>query len=486
MTVEVLAFDIGASNGRAIVGRFDGERITTTEVYRFPNKFENIDGVASWNIKTLLSHLKQGFVESRIRGFKPQSFGIDTWAVDYGLLDNKGRLIANPISYRGAKADAMNRILSDFGKEYIFSRTGIAALHFNTIYQLAQRVFEGDPDLKKAETLLLMPDLLGYLLTGSVASEYTNVTTTNLFNIHTKNWDYELLDQLNIPGKIFTNIDYPGQIRQKLREDIARELSVDPIPLIAVGTHDTASAVAAIPLDKDYAFCSSGTWSLCGFETDKAIVNDLVYQNNFSNEGSVQSGCRPLKNIMGLWIIQECRRQWGENLTWDQITRAASQAKALQSSIDPNSVEFFEAGNMVEKVQSYCKKTGQIVPNGIGEVARTVYESLALMYHSVLDNMSEICGKPIQGLHITGGGIKNQILNQMIADCINKDVLTGPTEGAALGNILVQLIGLRKIKDLAAGRKIIENSIRIDRYQPRQNENWQKHYETWKNLIACM
>ncbi len=475
--IDVLAFDLGASNGRAIVGHLDDKIITTTEVHRFANNFVTLNGVDCWDINNLFENLKLGFQKAFEMGFKPQSFGIDTWGVDYGLLDEKGELIANPRAYRGSKDEAMNDAIAKIGKRNIFNRTGIATLNFNTIYQLNQRVLENDEELTKAKTLLLMPDLLGYLFTGQIFSEYTNVTTSNLFNVETKNWDFELINKLNIPSHIFSEIDYPGHVRGNIKKNIAEELGIDSIPLIAVGTHDTASAVAAIPLNENYAFCSSGTWSLCGLEAEKAIINDLVYNSNFSNEGTIQGGVRPLKNIMGMWIIQECRRQWGENLSWKEIDKETTATKSLGSIINPNYSDFFKAGHMIEKIQDYCHRTGQAIPKTIGEISRTVYESLALMYRNVIETLSDLQGAPIQGLNITGGGIKNVFVDQMTADCIGLPVLTGPTEGAALGNIMAQLIGLQKVKDVHEGREIISQSIEMKKFEPKDRSGWDQQYQ---------
>ncbi len=484
--IDVLAFDLGASSGRAIIGRFNGETVETTEVHRFENGFEKIGGVDSWNFANLLQNVKIGFVKAKESGFSPQSFGIDTWGVDYGLLDKNGDLLADPRAYRGATDEAMLDAFAKIGKKEIFRRTGIAALNFNTIYQLNQRVLEKDPDLQKADHLLMIPDLLGYFLTGSDYSEYTNVTTTNLFNITKQDWDFELAELLQIPTGIFGKIDYSGHVRSKIKTEIAAELGIDPIPLIAVGTHDTASAVAAIPLRKNYAFCSSGTWSLCGIEADRAVISDLVYDSNFSNEGTIQGGVRPLKNIMGMWIINECRREWGGNsVAWSVIDRAAAEAKPFKAVLNPNYSEFFSSGNMIQKIQDFCRNSGQEVPSTMGEIARTIYESLALSYRHVMKTMSSVQGSPIEGLNITGGGIQNLMLNQMTADCAGLPVITGPVEGAALGNMMAQLIGLKAVQNITAARKIVSASVKMTDYQPRPAEKagWDRQYEKFCDLL---
>ncbi len=478
--LDVLAFDLGASNGRAIIGSFDGEKITTKEVHRFPNNYIMINDRPYWDFDNLLENLKQGFKKSNNT---PVSFGIDSWAVDYGLLDKNGELLSNPRSYRGSTDAVAHALWKKINKRELFNRTGIAYLNFNTIYQLYERVQEKNTELSDAETLLMLPDLLAYFLTGDKLSEYTNVTSTNLFNVETQNWDFEVINKLNIPQKLFTEIDYPGQIRNKIKPGLAQELGIDSIPLIAVGTHDTASAVAAIPIQEDFAFCSSGTWSLCGTETESAVISDLVYKMNFSNEGTVQGGCRPLRNIMGMWIMQECRRQWGEHHSWNEIEAEAKKAKPFRSLINPNDNLFFSGGQMIEKIQKYCKNTNQPIPQSIGEITRTVFESLALKYTIVLESLSEIKGKQVQGLNITGGGIRNRFLNQLISDSLDLPVVTGPIEGAALGNIIVQLIGLGEIKDLSEGRSIINNSVDLETYEPNHNSKWKEAYSEMIELI---
>jgi rhamnulokinase len=479
-TVNVLAFDLGASNGRAIIGHFNGEKITTEEVHRFPNNYVMINERPHWDFDNLSENLKQGFRKSDNTAV---SFGIDSWGVDYGLLDKEGNLISNPRSYRGSTDLPTQDLWEIIGKRELFDRSGIAFLNFNTVYQLFERVQEADRCLDKAETLLMLPDLLAYFFTGDKMSEYTNVTSSNLFNVETRNWDFEVIKKLKIPHKIFTEIDYPGHIRSKIKPELAGELNIDRIPLIAVGTHDTASAVAAIPLKEDYAFCSSGTWSLCGIETDSAVVSDLVYDLNLSNEGTVQGGCRPLKNIMGMWIIQECHRQWGQDYSWGQITYEAEKAKPFQSLINPNDNLFFSGGQMIERIQQYCEDTNQPIPQSIGEIARAIYESLALKYTIVLESLSEIKGKQIKGLNITGGGIRNRFLNQLIADSLGLPVVTGPIEGAALGNIIVQLIGLGEIKDISEGRSIIANSVEMQTYEPNHTSEWDEAYHRMLEIL---
>jgi sugar (pentulose or hexulose) kinase len=361
----------------------------------------------------------------------------------------------------------------------MFERTGIAAMNFNTAYQLFRRVRENDPALKQAETLLLMPDLLGYFFTGERKSEYTNITTTNLYSASTQNWDYELIRKLGIPERIFTSIDRAGTLRGALLPNVAAELGVSQVPFAAVGTHDTASAVAAIPGEGSFAFCSSGTWSLFGIETSEQLLGDAIYQANFSNEGTVQGGFRPLKNIMGQWIMQECRREWtrqGTCYSWKEIDVLTAKAKPFGAIIDPDDAPFFSAGDMCNKIARYCEKTGQTPPSTPGEIARCVYESLALKYRWALEWLEKMKGVRIDTLNITGGGIGNTLLCQMTADVLDRRVIAGPAEGSAMGNALMQAVALGELADIAEARDVVRRSVEPGVYEPKHTQAWEDAY----------
>lgn len=484
---NLLAFDLGASNGRAILGRLEDGRLTMEELHRFENNYIVRDGVSQWDLPYLLDHLKQGFAAFRDAGVGDlDCFGIDTWGVDYGLLDKNGRLLGNPRAYRCAVDEDMEAVWRTVDFPTQFRRTGIAALNFNTVYQLYRRKREGDRELAQAGTLLLLPDLLGYLLTGEAKSEYTNVTTTMLYDPTTKDWDRETILALGLPEHIFTEIDRAGQLRGRLRADLAGEIGVNRAAFAAVGTHDTASAVAAIPGSGSFAFCSSGTWSLFGVETDRPILTDAVRSANFSNEGTIQGGFRPLKNIMGLWLIQECRRDWerqGRKYGWDEIVAAARASEPLRSVIDPDYGEFFAGGDMVRKIQGFCRRTGQPVPETVGQIARCVYESLALKYRWAMERLEEIKGQPLEQLNIVGGGIQNRLLNQMAADSIDRPVITGPVEGAAMGNLLAQAMALGEVKDVNELRRIVRNSEAVETYTPHHTAQWESAYQKLLTLL---
>lgn len=480
---NMIAFDLGASNGRAILGRFDGEKITMQELHRFENNYIEMNGVYYWDTPYLFSQLKQGLLAFKQGGFgELDSFGIDTWGVDYGLLDRNGHLAGIPRSYRlGVQAD-IDAVQEKIPADVLFSRSGIdTGLTFNTLYQLYRRKREGDVALEVADTLLLTPDLLGYFLTGEKGTEYTIATTTQLYNPTTKDWDWETIEALGLPKKIFTKIDKTGTIRGHLRKELCQELGLNPAAFVAVGSHDTASAVAAIPGKGSFAFCSSGTWSLFGVETDKPDLSPEAAAAGFSNEGTIQGGFRPLKNIVGLWMIQECRRDWnkqGMNLSWDGIVQAALKEQPFRSIVDTDAPEFYAGGNMEQKIQDFCKRTGQPIPETVGQIARCVYESLALKYRYALEGLEAMKGEKIHSLNIVGGGINNRLLNQMVADALDREVVTGPVEGAAIGNLLTQAMALGDIANLEELRQVVRNSEAVETWTPNHTPQWENAYKT--------
>ncbi len=482
MIRNLLAFDLGASNGRAILGRFDGEKITMQELHRFENNYIEMNGVFYWDTPYLYSQLKQGLLAFKQGGFgQLDAFGIDTWGVDYGLLDKNGHLAGVPRSYRlGVQAD-IDAVKEKIPAETLYARTGIDTnLTFNTIYQLYRRLREDDAALAVADTMLLTPDLLGYFLTGAKGTEYTIATTTGLYNPTEKDWDWETIGQLGLPKKIFTKIDKTGTIRGHLRPELCEEIGINAAPFVAVGSHDTASAVAAIPGKGSFAFCSSGTWSLFGVETDKPDLSPAAAAAGFSNEGTIQGGFRPLYNIVGMWIVQECRRDWlkeGKKLSWDDVVVEARKAEPLRSIIDTDAPEFYAGGNMQAKIQEFCRNTNQPVPETVGEVARCIYESLALKYRYALEGLETMKGEKIESLNIVGGGIQNKFLNQLVADALDREVVTGPVEGAAIGNLLTQAMALGDIKDLAQLRQVVRNSEAVEYWQPHHTDAWETAYQ---------
>lgn len=482
MIKNYLAFDLGASNGRAILGQFDGKKITMQELHRFENNYIEMNGVFYWDTPYLYSQLKQGLLAFKQGNFgELHGFGIDTWGVDYGLLDKNGHLAGVPRSYRLGTQEDIDAVKEIIPANVLYSRSGIdTGLTFNTLYQLYRRKREGDAALEIADTLLLTPDLLGYFLTGEKGTEYTIATTTQLYNPTTKDWDWETIDELEIPRKIFTKIDKTGTVRGYLRKELCEEIGLNPAPFIAVGSHDTASAVAAIPGKGSFAFCSSGTWSLFGVETDVPDLSPEAAAAGFSNEGTIQGGFRPLYNIVGMWIVQECRRDWikaGNKLSWDEIVVEAKKAEPLRSIINTDAPEFYAGGNMEKKIQDFCRRTNQPVPETVGEIARCIYESLALKYRYALEGLEKMKGQKIQSLNIVGGGIQNKFLNQLVANALDREVTTGPIEGAAMGNLLTQAMALGDIESLDQLRQVVRNSEKVEFWTPNHTPQWEEAYQ---------
>ena len=478
---NLLAFDLGASNGRAILGRFDGNKITMQELHRFENNYIEMNGVFYWDTPYLFSQLKESLLKFKQGGFGDlDAFGIDTWGVDFGLLDKNGHLAGLPRSYRLSTQADIDAVTEKISPETLYARFGIdTSLPFNTLYQLYRRKRESDVALEMADTLLLTPDLLGYFLTGVKGTEYTIATTTQLYNPTTGNWDWETIDQLELPRHIFTKIDKTGTIRGYLRPELCQELGLNPAPFVAVGSHDTASAVAAIPGTGSFAFCSSGTWSLFGTEMDKPDLSVAAAKAGFSNEGTIQGGFRPLQTIIGMWIIQECRRDWikkGIHITWDDVVIEAKKAPALRSIINPDAPEFYAGGNMEEKIRDFCRRTNQPIPETIGQVARCIYESLALKYRYALEVLEKMKGQRIDSLNIVGGPINNRFLNQLIANSLDRIVVTGPVEGAAMGNLLTQAMALGDIESLDHLRQIVRRSETVTTWEPDHTVQWEQAY----------
>lgn len=475
--LNLLAFDLGASNGRAILGRFDGEQITMQELHRYENDYIPLNGVLYWDSMNIFHQMKLGLHAFKRGGFGDlDCFGVDTWGVDFGLLDRNGQLLGNPRSYRYAVDADMQPVFDRIPFEELFRRTGVAPYSYNTLFQLYKRKLDGDTALENADTLLMTPDLLGYFFTGEKRTEYTIASTSMLLDPAVKNWDWQTIRELGLPEHIFTELDRAGHLRGSLLPALAEECGLNRSHFAAVGCHDTASAIAAVPGKGSFAFCSSGTWSLFGIETDAPVLTDAVRDADFTNEGTIQGGFRPLKNIMGLWLIQECRRDWikeGRKYSWDEIVQMAEKEAPLRSVIDPDYPAFFSTGNMEKKIRGYCAATNQPVPETPGQIARCIYESLALKYRWALECLEEIKGEKLTQLNIVGGGIQNRMLNQMAADSINRPVITGPIEGAAIGNLLAQAMALGEISSLAELREVVRNSEPVETYMPHHTQAWE-------------
>lgn len=485
-----LGFDIGASSGRAMLGRFDGERLEMQEVHRFLNEPVELAGRFCWDVPRLFFEMKQALNKVSRKDVQVDAIGIDTWGVDFGLIDKNGHLLGLPVHYRDARTDGvMDKAFEIMPKEELFHHTGVGFTQYNTLYQLYAMKLEGDPTLEAADKLLLMPDLLAYLLTGKMGTEYTIATTTQLINPFTRDWDFELIDRFGLPRRIFTPIQPTGSVRGTLLAQIARECGVAEIPVIAATSHDTASAVAAIPVaDPDFAYISSGTWSLLGAEIRTPLCEPGVMNANYTNEGGIDGAIRLLKNIMGLWIIQECKREWdrrADAVSFSRIVEMAETAEPFIAFIDVDDPCFLAPNDMPARIQEYCRKTNQRVPASRGEIARVVYESLALKYRWAIERLEQdMLKKSVKVLHIVGGGSKNEMLNQFTADAIHRPVIAGPDEGTVIGNLLVQAMGVGAVKNVGELRCVVENSFPTKRFYPEDVAAWDAAYAKYLQVVG--
>jgi len=483
---KVLAFDFGASSGRAMLGEFDGSKISFNEIHRFSNDPVFVNGTLYWDVLRLFFEIKTGISKAlAIGGF--DAIGIDTWGVDFGLLDKKGRLISNPVHYRDTRTVGIDdEVFKIIPKEELYSRTGIQHMRINTVYQLACLAKNEPEMLDGAEKLLLMPDLFAYFLTGEMRGEITNASTTNIFDPKKDNWCFDICKKLGVKEELFPKTIRAGEIYGTLSKAICEELGCNEVPVVAVATHDTASAVVSAPAkDRDFVYISSGTWSLFGTESDAPIMNSKAMEANFTNEIGFDGKIRFLKNIMGLWLIQESRRQWireGENVGFDTLENEALEAEPFKCYINPDAPDFETPGNMPKRIRDYCARTGQYVPQTRGEIMRCIYESLAMKYRSTLEILQSITGKKYKSINMLGGGIKDTLLCKMSANACGIEVLAGPVEATVMGNIAVQYIALGEIKNLSQARSIISASTDIKVYKPLQSEEWEKAYRDYIKL----
>lgn len=486
--LNILAFDYGASSGRAMLANYNGSKIELREVHRFLNQPVMIQNSFYWDILRLFHEMKQGILKASkdVHG-RITSIGTDTWAVDFALLDSKGRLIGNPYHYRDTRTEKMiEETCRIIPKRDIYEETGIAFQPFNTLYQLMAMKKESPDLLEKAKTLLFIPDLLNYFLTGEVNAEYTNASTSQMLNAKNRNWSQELLNKLGLPTAILPAIVDAGTINGSLSQGIRSELGVGKIPVVSVASHDTASAVVSVPSSQQkYAYLSSGTWSLLGVELPAPIISDETYSQNYTNEGGFNSTIRLLKNIMGLWIYQECQRYWdrkGEVVSFDELDQMAIEAEPFRSLINPDDSAFYSPDAMPQKIRDYCSRTNQPVPETKGQISRCIFESLALKYRMALEGLEKIVGYSLPVLHIVGGGCKNTILSQFTANAIARPVITGPNEATAMGNVISQLHALGEIKTLSEGRQLVRNSTPAVEYIPKETARWDEAYGRFLEL----
>ncbi len=475
-----LAVDLGASSGRVLAGLFDGERLELTEVHRFGNGPVSVNGRLYWRTFELWHNILAGLrAAARQFGDVVVSVGVDTWGVDFGLLDRNGELLGAPVAYRDARTHgAFDRAFDIVPREEIFAETGAQFMEFNTLYQLHAAKQSGSPPLDRAARLLMMPDLFHWMLTGEPVNESTIASTSQLFNPRTRTWSDKLIERFGLPREIFGPIVEPGTILGPLLAHVAEETGLKNVKVVLPGSHDTASAVLAVPVSihsPNWAYISSGTWSLMGLETQAPVINDEAFNRNFTNEGGVAGTTRLLKNISGLWLVQECQRVWkaqGHEYDWQTLTDLAQEAEPLAAVIEPDDPRLIAPRDMAAQLAALARESGQPAPETHGAIVRTALESLALKYREVLGTLEQLGGRPIEHIHIVGGGTQNRLLCQMAADACNRMVLAGPVEATAIGNVLMQAIAAGDIADVAQAREVVRRSFDLVEYHPHEDDRW--------------
>jgi rhamnulokinase len=470
------AVDLGAQSGRVAVGRFDGEALAVEVLHRFPNEPVRAGGTLHWDVLRLYHEALAGLR----RAGAVDSVGVDSWAVDFGLVDRAGRLLGNPVHYRdGRRAEAMRAALERVPRRELYERTGIQLLAINTVFELAAMAAEQDPALAAAHRLLLVPDLFAFWLCGSETTEFTNATTTGCLDARTHEWTSDLLGRLDVPAGIFPEVVPPGT---RLG---ATETGT---PVVATATHDTAAAVAAVPLQGEGgAYLSIGTWSLVGVESSEPVVSDAAYDANLTNEGGVEGTTRVLRNVTGLWLLHECRRAWaaaGSERTYDELVGLAAQAPPFGPLIDPDDPSFAEPGDMPARIAAYCTETGQDAPAGEAAVVRCILESLAVKQAATIDALAAATARDIDTLHVVGGGASNELLCAWTAAAAGRPVLAGPVEATLVGNLLVQAIALGELASVAEGRELVRRSFSPAVYEPDAEPAWHDARERFASLGA--
>ncbi len=491
------AVDLGATSGRTVVGSLQDGKVALEELTRFDNNLIETGGHFYWDIYALYFEIIKGLKLAAQRGIRIRSIGIDTWGCDFVFVDRNGDILRNPLAYRDPHTTGvMEQYFSEqVDKEKVYDKTGIQFMNFNSLFQLYAMRKAGNVALEQADKVLFIPDALSYMLTGRAVCEYTVASTSQMLNPRTGDLDEELIRSIGLERKHFGTMTAPATIIGTLTEEVQQLTGLDAVPVIAVAGHDTGSAVAAVPAqDEQFAYLSSGTWSLMGIETRQAVINDRSYQLNFTNEGGIEGTTRFLKNICGMWIYERCRKEWKDEVAAKQgddscLGHAQLQAEAMkqpafQSIINPDDACFANPACMVEAIQTYCRKTGQHVPEGYAEICRCIFDSLALRYRQVFSWLKEFADFDIRVLHIIGGGSLNAYLNQFTANSCGVTVLAGPQEGTALGNVMLQAKASGQVKDIWEMRRIIAQSLELKRFEPQDKEAWDAAYDRFLAITA--
>lgn len=482
-TAHFIAADLGASSGRITLGEWDGRTLSVRELHRFANGGVRAAGSLYWDILGIWSQIQAGLAKYHAGCAQaPDGIAVDAWGVDFGLLDRAGRLIGNPLHYRDARTNGIpKRAFEIVAERDWFTETGVQTMPINTLFQLFSMACAQEPGLAAAATLLMIPDLCTYLLCGEKSVEWSEAATTGMYSPKRKDWARDLLNALHLPVGILPPVTRPGKVLSPVRADVMEACGFTrAFPAIAVGSHDTASAVAAIPnMDEHSVFLSSGTWSLMGVEATEPDTSEAAMRLGFTNEGGADGATLLLKNMTGLWIAQECLRHWSSewrNYTWSEFISAAETAKEFQSFIDPDAHEFQAPCDMPRAIGNYCKATGQAAPQTVGEVARCAFESLSLKYRSVLESLQTLTGRDLRTIRVVGGGGLNTMLCRMTADACDCEVVSGPAEASTLGNVMLQAVATGHIADVRQGRAAIAGSVECSRFAPRGSERWDEAY----------
>ncbi|MGL4552679.1 MAG: rhamnulokinase [Gemmataceae bacterium] len=483
-----LAIGLGAESGRGILGHFDGSRLTLEEAHRFPNGGVKTLDSMHWDVLRLYGHMLDSLRAAWAKSTDLSGIGVDTWGVDFALLGRDGALLGNPRHYRDPHTEAFPAAaFATVPREEIFRQTGIQFMRFNSLYQLLAMKQAGSSVLDAAKHLLMIPDLFHYWFTGIKVNELTDSSTSQMLDPHTRTWATPLVSAFGLNAGLLGTVVQPGTVLGPLRSAVAADTGVSSIPVIATATHDTAAAVAAVPASgTGWAYISSGTWSLMGVELDAPRTGPEALAANFTNELGFGGTVRFLKNVMGLWLVQECRRAFekaGTSLTYEQLIREADQSAPFGSVVDPDDTSFILPASMPQALADFCRKSGQRPPDGVGPTVRCALESLALRYRWVLNKLEELTGQRLTVIHVVGGGCQNELLCQLTADCCGRPVVAGPVEATAAGTVLVQAVGTRLLGSLADGREVIRRSFGVRTYEPKPDARWAAHYERFLGLL---
>jgi rhamnulokinase len=483
-----LAVDLGAESGRTILGALDEDKLTLTETHRFPNGPVRINDGIHWDVLRLWGEIKSGIAATIKKGTPLDGVGLDTWGVDFALLDRNHSLLSNPFHYRDARTDGiMEAAFQCMPRPEIFSHTGIQFMQINALYQLFAMAQQNSPLFDVAKSFVMIPDLFNFWLSGEITNEFTDATTSQCLDPRIRTWATPVLEALNIPTDLFRPVTEPGTSIGTLLPQVAEETGAGGVRIVVPACHDTGSAVAAVPArNQDFAWISSGTWSIMGAEVREPSLSEKALAFNFTNEGGVFGTWRLSKNIMGLWHVQECKRTWahqGDDLSYDEITRLASESRPFLAVIDPDDNRFLHPGDMPERIRKYCQDTHQAVPETKGEIIRVALESLALKYRWVLEKLEQLADRRFSPIHIIGGGTRNRLLNQFTANATDRVVVTGPVEATAIGNVLMQAIGLGHLASLTEARGVVRASFEVEEYQPARQDDWDEAYSRLLKLL---